>query len=68
MQKLDPSISPDQLRPFIADLGDLKAVQTAAKKMMETTDRLDILINNAGLLARPLDLDSHGISVSFNTK
>jgi NADP-dependent 3-hydroxy acid dehydrogenase YdfG len=68
MQKLDASITPSQLRPFVTDLGDLKAVQTTAKKMMETTDRLDILINNAGLLAKPLDLDSQGVSVSFNTK
>jgi len=51
MQKLDPSLTPDQLRPFVADLGDLKAVQSTAKKLMEIIDRLDILINNAGLSA-----------------
>jgi hypothetical protein len=49
MIKSDPSIGTNQIRPFIADLGDLKAVKTAAEKLMTGTDRLDILVNNAGL-------------------
>jgi NAD(P)-dependent dehydrogenase (short-subunit alcohol dehydrogenase family) len=49
IKKLDSSISPDQFRQFVADLGDLKAVERAATKVMESTNRLDILVNNAGL-------------------
>ena len=45
----DSSIGADQLHPFVADLGDLKVVRAAAEKLMTTTDRLDILINNAAL-------------------
>ena len=49
MKRLSPSINPDQLRTFVADLGDLKAVEQAARKIMKSTSRLDILVNNAGL-------------------
>lgn len=45
----DNSIRADQLRPFVADLGDLKAVRATAEKLMTTTDSLDILIHNAAL-------------------
>jgi NAD(P)-dependent dehydrogenase (short-subunit alcohol dehydrogenase family) len=49
MRTRDSSIGADRLHPFVADLGDLKAVRTAAENLMASTDRLDILINNAGL-------------------
>jgi NAD(P)-dependent dehydrogenase (short-subunit alcohol dehydrogenase family) len=61
------TIKPRQLKPFVADLGDLKAVKQAALHFMSHESRLDIPINNAGLLARPLDLDENGLSVSFKT-
>ena len=38
----------DQLHRFVADLGNLKAVQAAAENLMTRTTRLDILANNAG--------------------
>jgi NAD(P)-dependent dehydrogenase (short-subunit alcohol dehydrogenase family) len=49
MKKDDPRIRDEQLRTFVADLGDLKAVQRAAEELIKETDRLDILINNAGV-------------------
>ena len=45
----DSSIASDRLRPFIADLGDLKAVKNSAERLMAATGQLDILVNNAGL-------------------
>jgi NAD(P)-dependent dehydrogenase (short-subunit alcohol dehydrogenase family) len=45
----DPLIQANQLRPFVADLSDLKAVKAAAEQLMKETDRLDILVNNASL-------------------
>ncbi|KAF2120885.1 short-chain dehydrogenase [Lophiotrema nucula] len=62
-----PSISKDQLQPFVADLGNFKQVQKAAKDFLSSEERLDILVNNAGVLARPLDFDEHGTSVSIST-
>lgn len=67
MLTLTPSLSPSLLRPFVADLGDLKSVKSAAEKLMREETRLDIIVNNAGLLARPLDKDAHGISLSMVT-
>jgi NAD(P)-dependent dehydrogenase (short-subunit alcohol dehydrogenase family) len=49
MRNRDTSIGANRLHPFVADLGNLKAVRTAAENLMAATNRLDILINNAGL-------------------
>lgn len=47
MQAESSAIKDGQLRPFVADLADLKAVQRAAIEVTKTTNRLDILVNNA---------------------
>jgi NAD(P)-dependent dehydrogenase (short-subunit alcohol dehydrogenase family) len=49
MKRESPNIEVDQLHPFVADMGDLKAVKEAARKFMATEGRLDILVNNAAL-------------------
>lgn len=49
MLQKDSGIEVERLRPFVVDLGDLKAVKVAAEKLMEETDRLDVLVSNAGL-------------------
>lgn len=66
MLQMSPCIDQRQLRPFVVDLGDLKAVQQAARAVVAGSSRLDILIHNAGLLARPLKLDRFGISELFS--
>lgn len=64
-----PSLSRDDLlHPLALELGDLQSINTVAAKFVAEEERLDILVNNAALLARPLDLDKNGISVSFATK
>ncbi|TRM62001.1 hypothetical protein BD626DRAFT_65674 [Schizophyllum amplum] len=63
----NPTLEPNQLAPFIADLGDLKQVAGAADELLKKESRLDILVNNAALLARPLDKNDYGISVSMTT-
>jgi len=60
-----PSVSKAQLGTFIAEFTDLKAIKAAADKFVAEQDRLDLLFNNAGLLARPLDKDANGISISI---
>ena len=35
--------------PFVAEISDLKQVKEAAAKVLETEDRLDILVNNAAM-------------------
>lgn len=58
----------DLLHPLVLELGDLQNISVVAEKFAAEEKRLDILVNNAALLARPLDLDKNGISVSFATK
>lgn len=60
-----PELAATSLRPFIADIGNFQDVQKAARKFISKEERLDILVNNAAVLARLLDKDANGISVSF---
>jgi len=63
--KDSPSVPKTQLGTFVAEFTDLKAVKAAAEKFVSTESRLDTLYNVAGLLARPLDKDANGISISI---
>lgn len=67
MKKASPSIPAGNLQPFVADLGDLYQVKKSAEQFVATESRLDILVNNAALVPRPLDFDSKGVSLSFAT-
>ena len=58
----------DLLHPLAIELGDLQNINAVAAKFAAEEGRLDILVNNAALLARPLDLDRNGSSVSCATK
>jgi NAD(P)-dependent dehydrogenase (short-subunit alcohol dehydrogenase family) len=49
MRKENPSITEDQLVPFVADLGDIKAVRDAGLAMLQSESRLDILVHNAAM-------------------
>ncbi|KAF5611693.1 light induced alcohol dehydrogenase Bli-4 [Fusarium subglutinans] len=60
-----PQLKPESLVPFAVDMGNFKQVQFAARKVVAEEPRLDILVNNAAVIARPLDKDGNGISVSF---
>ncbi|KAF5546519.1 light induced alcohol dehydrogenase Bli-4 [Fusarium mexicanum] len=60
-----PQLKPEALAPFAVDMGNFKQVQFAARKVVADEPRLDILVNNAAVLARPFDKDGNGISVSF---
>ncbi|KAI1038753.1 hypothetical protein LB503_007866 [Fusarium chuoi] len=60
-----PQLKPESLVPFAVDMGNFKQVQFAARKVVAEESWLDILVNNAAVLARPLDKDGNGISVSF---
>ena len=45
-------------------MGDWKAVAKTAKKISRSTDRVDILINDAARGERYYDLSAHGIWLS----
>ncbi|KAH6656153.1 hypothetical protein BKA67DRAFT_562763 [Truncatella angustata] len=49
------------------DLGSFASVKKAADTFVRQSDRLDILINNAGLMASPPGLTSDGYEVQFGS-
>lgn len=49
------------------DLGSLKSVKTATETFKRDHDRLDLLINNAGLMASPPGLTEDGYEVQFGS-
>jgi NAD(P)-dependent dehydrogenase (short-subunit alcohol dehydrogenase family) len=49
------------------DLSDLTAVRRAADEMRRRHDHLDVLINNAGVMATPLRRTADGFELQFGT-
>ncbi|KAM0332008.1 hypothetical protein ACHAQA_002274 [Verticillium albo-atrum] len=59
--------SKGKLKFLELDLGSLASVQKAAETFSQLSDRLDILINNAGLMATPAGLTADGYEVQFGS-
>lgn len=51
----------------LLDLSDLDSVATFAKAFAETHDRLDLLIDNAGVMVPPLGRTRQGFELQFGT-
>ncbi|KAH7073417.1 NAD(P)-binding protein [Auriculariales sp. MPI-PUGE-AT-0066] len=51
----------------VLDLGNLASVRTAAKEILDNSDipHIDVLINNAGIMAKPFSLTPDGIESQF---
>ncbi|MET0343590.1 MAG: oxidoreductase [Polyangiales bacterium] len=62
------SHQPDaQLEPLALDLSDLASVRHAAREVAARHDRLDVLINNAGVMATPYMRTKDGYELQFGT-
>ncbi|KAI2474950.1 retinol dehydrogenase 14 [Pyrenophora tritici-repentis] len=60
--------SPSTKITFIeCDLASLASVQSAAKQVLSLTNRLDVLICNAGIMATPSELSKDGYELQFAT-
>jgi len=55
------------ITPIQLDLASLASVAAAAKAVMSMTSRLDILMNNAGIMAVPPQLSADGYEIQFAT-
>ncbi|KAL8764444.1 MAG: hypothetical protein Q9194_007084, partial [Teloschistes cf. exilis] len=55
------------LHPLIMDLQSLTSVKEAAETYMQKESRLDILINNAGIMAVPFQLTVDGFELHWQT-
>lgn len=51
----------------ILDLADLESVRTAAADISDRVDSLDVLMNNAGVMALPLARTAQGFELQFGT-
>ncbi|MBM5807171.1 MAG: SDR family NAD(P)-dependent oxidoreductase [Cyanobacteria bacterium M_surface_10_m2_179] len=54
-----------ELIPLELDLADLVSVQQAARTVRERWGALDLLINNAGVMAPPRQLSAQGLELQF---
>ncbi|MEM7703216.1 MAG: SDR family NAD(P)-dependent oxidoreductase [Pseudomonadota bacterium] len=56
-----------KLETILCDLSSLKSVREAAEEANDRLERIDILINNAGVMACPLSRTSDGFEMQFGT-
>jgi len=49
------------------DLASLASIQKAADQVIAENDRLDVLMNNAGIMAHPPGLTANGYEIQFGT-
>ncbi|CAI6781014.1 ASN_HP2_G0049320.mRNA.1.CDS.1 [Saccharomyces cerevisiae] len=49
------------------DLTDLKCVERASLKILKLEDHIDVLVNNAGIMAVPLEMTKDGFEVQLQT-
>ena len=56
-----------QLEPLAVDLSDLASVRSAARDVASRHDRLDVLLNNAGIMATPYMRTRDGFELQFGT-
>ena len=57
----------DKIEIILCDLASLDSVRACAKEANERFDRIDLLINNAGVMACPLSKTADGFEMQFGT-
>lgn len=73
-EKLDAAVAvleadalPGRLDSALLDLADLDRVRNAAATLLDLYPRVDLLINNAGVMACPLQRTAQGFEMQFGT-
>lgn len=67
IQRLKKSSATTQLTFIQCDLASLESVQKAANQFLSQSDRLDILMCNAGIMALPPGITKDGYEIQFGT-
>lgn len=57
--------SSEGLRYYLADLSSLSAVHGLAEQILSEHDHLDVLVNNAGIIAREREQTEEGVELTF---
>jgi NAD(P)-dependent dehydrogenase (short-subunit alcohol dehydrogenase family) len=67
LQGIHEELSAAQLESCIMDLASLASVRQAAAELLQRFPRIDLLINNAGVMACPLARTADGFELQFGT-
>lgn len=67
MAEVREAVPSAELEPLLMDLADLDSVRSAAARVLETYQAVDLLINNAGVMACPLMRTTQGYEMQFGT-
>ncbi|KAI6347845.1 hypothetical protein MCOR25_010875 [Pyricularia grisea] len=62
-----PAAASTPITPLELDLASFASIKSAARTLLAASDRLDILINNAGIMNVPEGLTTDGYEVQFGT-
>ena len=65
--EISESTGNSQISVLVIDLGNFASIRKAASEALEAAPTLDILINNAGVMACPLERTSEGHEMQFGT-
>ena len=65
MREIREGTGNDDLRYYLADLSSLNEVRRLAGEIQSDHDRLDVLINNAGIFARERTITEDGFELTF---
>lgn len=73
-EKLDDAVAqlrdmnlPGAISTAVLELGDLESVRSCAKDLLATLDRIDVLVNNAGVMVCPLGRTAQGFETQLGT-
>ncbi len=55
------------IESLVLDLGDVRSCRRAALELLDRVDRLDLLINNAGVMCTPFGHTADGFEMQFGT-
>jgi len=65
--EIEAQVPGADLEPGVVDLGALSTVRAFADAFLETHDALDVLMNNAGVMACPFGRTTDGFEIQFGT-
>jgi NAD(P)-dependent dehydrogenase (short-subunit alcohol dehydrogenase family) len=65
LEELGSQTSSEKATSYLADLSSLAAVRDLAERILSEHDRLDVLVNNAGIIARERKESEDGYELTF---
>ena len=65
LEELRSQTGSEKANSYLADLSSLDAVRNLAKRILSGEDRLDVLVNNAGMIARERKESEDGYELTF---